>query len=127
CIAHDERAIAVLDFHRAMDAVDVDAAITVADIQRSIGRHCNVVIYGPGRMLAEMKPSVFFGWIDRADTDARGRLLHFNLNFLREGLGFLMRTSLSADDRGDFDFVPGFAVDLDFSKFVFDADGLARA
>ena len=78
-------------------------------------------------MFADMKPFVLFGRINRADADACTGLLHFNLNFLRERLGFLMRAGLRADDGGDFYLAPRFTVNFDLSEFVLDANRLAGA
>ena len=78
-------------------------------------------------MFADVKPFVFFGGINRADTDAFTGLLHFNLNFLSEGFGLFMRAGLSSNDGGNLDLASGFTVNFDFSEFVLDANGLARA
>ena len=78
-------------------------------------------------MFADVKPLVLLLWINRADAHSRYRLLHFDLNFLGEGLGFLVRTGLGADDGRNLDFASGFAVNFDLAEFVLDANGLSGA
>src|SRR5208282_315053 len=126
-VLHSERAVAVFDVHSTVDSSDANATETVANIQRSICRQRDVITHGPRGIFADMKPFVFFRGVNRANTDAFSGLLNFNLNFLREGLGFVMRAGLGADDRGNFDLTAGFAVDFDLAEFVLDANGLARA
>src|SRR5713101_1267914 len=126
-VPHRERAVAVLDVRGAVDSGHVDAAETVPDRERSVGGHADVVAYRPGRTLAGTKPSVFFFGINGLDAHAFARLLHFNLDFLREGFGFFAGAGLRANGGGDFDVAAGFAMKLHFPELVLNADGLAGA
>ncbi len=72
-----------------------------------------------------MKPLLLFLGIDRLDTHSFARLLHFDLDFLREGFGFLTRAGLSEYGCGNLDVAAGLAVELDASELVLDMHGLA--
>src|SRR6266567_875555 len=76
-------------------------------------------------MLAVTKPTLFFLGIDRFDAHTFAGLLHFDLNFLREGFCFLMRAGLSEYGCGNLDVAAGLAVELDASELVLDAHRLA--
>ncbi len=120
-------AVAVFDIGGAVDTGHVHAAETVPYGKRRVGRHADVIAHGPGRALAQVKPFPFFFGINGFDAYAFAGLQNFDLYFLRERLGLLMRAGLCADRGGDFDVPAGFAMEPDLAELVFDADGLAGA
>src|SRR5437016_9810283 len=69
----------------------------------------------------------FFVRVIRFDAHAFARLLHINLNLLREGFSLVARVGLNANRRGDFHVSARLAVDTDLAKLVLDAHGLPGA
>src|SRR5438045_5651997 len=70
---------------------------------------------------------LFFVRVIRFDAHALARLLHINLNVLREGFRLVARAGLHANRRGDFHLPAGLAVETDLAKLVLNAHGLPGA
>ena len=127
-IADRDRTVAIVDIRLAADAIRSDAAETVADQELGIRRNSDVVVHRIGCVPADVDPllPVFVG-INGADANSAAGLLHFDLDLLRVGLGFFARFGLHAYGSGNPYLAAGIAVNVDFAKFVFDLEGLARA
>ena len=76
-------------------------------------------------MLAVVKPTLLFLGIDCLDAHSFAGLLNFDLDFLREGFRFLVRTGLRANRGGNLHLSPGFAVQTDAPELMLDAHGLS--
>ena len=74
-----------------------------------------------------MKPFFLFLGIDSLDAYSFPGLLHFDLDFLREGLCFLVRAGLRANRGRNLDVAAGLTVEPDATELVIDAHGLAGA
>ena len=99
---------------------------TVSHGDRRVGGHGNVITDGPRRVLASVKPFLLFLGIDGLDADSFASLLYFNLDFLREGFRFLVRTRLRPDGGRNLDLAAGLTVESDATELVLDAHGLTR-
>src|SRR5204863_9990551 len=100
---------------------------TVSHGNRGVGWHPNVITDGPRRVLAGVKPFFLFLGIDSLDAYSFPGLLHFDLDFLREGLCFLVRAGLRANRGRNLDVAAGLTVEPDATELVIDAHGLASA
>jgi len=72
-----------------------------------------------------VKPFFLFLGIDSLDAYSFPGLLHFDLDFFREGFCFLVRAGLRANRGRNLDVAAGLTVEPDATELVIDAHGLA--
>ena len=125
-VANRQRSVAVVDIGFAAHAVDGDVAEAVFDDERCVGGNRDVVVDRVRSVFANVKPLLLVVRIDGANAHSVSDLLHVDLYFLRVGFGFLARTGLHPDGRGDFNLAARFAVNTDFAEFVFNPERLRR-
>src|SRR5438552_18558769 len=107
-----------------MHAGNVRVAEIIVQPERSIRRHGDVIVHGVGGTAADSNHGEFGFRVNGADVYAVTGFADFNLNLLREVLGFGVRTSLHVNLCRNFQFATGISADVNLSEAVIEAEAL---